>query len=494
MTNHSENRLFRRVLAAAMVVYAAVAVVLTVVEAPPPRPLAPKPVRIAQLLVSEEELARQRAQEARKKVEQERLKQEAEARRKVAEEAKRKAEAERLKQEAEARKQREAEAARKKAEDEARKKAAEEARKKAEAELLKRDAAARQKADEAARLEAERQRVEAEKRRIEEERRRQEELKHQSEARKQAEIARQKADAAARQEQERQRVAAEKRRVEDARRQADVARQQAVEAERRRQEEARRQAEIARVRAFVAEQQRRAEELRRNQEAAMSAGIMGALDDDEGLDDFLQKDGGAPLVKGSKGNLLGGAAAVTAEQAKRGVDTAALARIEELLADIQDLEGFEAVLGAGGALGEAASTEEIQGFLEDVAAGRVSAGEFVARATTIVENPFKILGEAGGVHVRHAEDITRVIMAHRGELTHFYDKALVRTPGLSGVVTVRMVIGANGRVRSATVERSTTGAKGFDAALIQRILAWDFPPVPAGDVEGLYPFRFSEGL
>jgi TonB family protein len=497
----NDTRRFRVVLAVTLVAYAAAGVGIYVTHAPPAFEVKSDKYRIAQLLLRSDEDARKKAEEeARKRAEEEAKKRaEEEAKRLAEEEARRKAEEEaRKKADEEARKRAEEEAKRR-AEEEAKRRAEEEARRLAEAEALR-------KAEEEARRRAE----EEAKRRAEEAARQkaEEALRQAEQERREAEEARRRAEEEARRLAEEARIRA----AEEARRQAEEAARQQAEAEARRvaeeearlkaQEEARRQAEeaarLARIRAALEEKRRREEEARRNQEAAMSAGLMAGM---EGLDEDVQEllpEPEKPLVGSPDGNLLGGEAPAPAPKPDEsasgtggGIPQADVAEIDQLLGNLEDMEGIEKILGDDDAADEAASKEEILAFLKDVEAGRVS-GPMVARTTTVVESPFRILGEVGGVSIRKADEITRIILSHRAELANLYSKALVRNPGFAGIVTVRMVIGADGTVRQALVVGSTTGVPGFDQAVVGRVLSWRFPAVATGEVTGVYPFRFSE--
>ena len=503
----ADARRFHRLLAFSLTLYGILAVITIMVDAPPPKQLPPDEFVVATLLIDPEELARLKAEEeARKKAEAERLKAEEEARKKAEEAARKKAEEERKKAEEEAKKQSEAErkkaeeearkkaeAERLKAEEEARRKAEEErkraeeeaARKKAEAERLKQmDAEARKKAEEEAARAAEEARIRA----AEEARRKAEAAARAAEeARIQAAIeARQRAEEAVRKAEE------ERVRIEQERVRAEQERIRAAEEARVRAEEA---ARLARIQAALAEKKRREEEARRNQEAAMAAGLMGDLDETDDLDDFLE-DSDAPLVGSAEGTMLGGAAQASAPSdgpSRVGVGADDLAEIDALLSDIVDLEGMEAILGENTA-GEVASKEEIAAFLADLSSGRIEVGELISRAATVVDSPFKIIGEKGGVGARKSAEIDAVIRSHTVELTRFYDKALVRLPGLKGTVEVLMTIASDGTVTEISVKSSTTGYAGFDEALIRRIQKWKFPPIPFGEVTGTREFRFSEGL
>jgi TonB family protein len=520
----TDRRRFRWVLSLTLAAYTALGVALYLAKAPPQPEWVARTFRVTELLLQpdEAELRRRAEEEARRKAEAEaRKRAEEEARRLAEEEARRKAEEEaRRKAEEEARRKAEEEA-RRLAEEEARRKAEEEARRRAAEEALKRaEEEARRKAEEEARrlaeAEAARRAAEEAARRAEEEARRRAE----EEARRLAEEeARRKAEEEARriaEEQARIRAAEEARvrAEEEARRQAEAEARRIAEEEARRkaaeeariraEEEARRiaeeQARLAKIRAALEEKRRREEEARRNQEAAMSAGLMADLEEmGDDLDTFLPESE-APLVEGGEGTLLGAAPPVAPapptesgpSTGRAGIDPTELAEIDALLTDIGDLEGIEALLGEDVAA-QSASREEILAFLDDVAKGRLT-GSMVARATTVVESPFKIVGEVGGTGIRKAEAIARIIRSHRGELAHLYDKALVIRPGFEGLVTVRMVIAADGTVADAAVLSSSTGYAGFDEALVRRVLSWRFPAVAGGEVTGIYPFRFSEGL
>lgn len=471
----TDARRFRRVLVLTLLAYGAAGVGVYVAKAPPAFEGQNPRHRIAQLLLRSDEDARRKAEE--------------EAKRRADEEAKKQAQEEARKlAEAEARKQAE-EAARRKAEEEARRIADEEAREKAQAEALQQaDEEARRQAEEEARRKAEEALHQAE---LERQRAAEEALRQAEQARIEAEQARVRAAEEARrqaEEQARQQAAAEARRLAD-----EEARKKADEEARRQAEEA---ARLARIRAALEERRRREEEQRKNTEAAMSAGLMAGMEaPDESIKEFLPESR-KPLVGSPEGTLLGGAAPAPKPEAAKpaapggGIPQADLADIDQLLGNLEDMEGIDKILGDEAA-DEPASKEEILAFLKDVAAGRVS-GPMVARATTVVESPFRILGEVGGVSVRKAEEITRIILSHRAELADLYGKALVRNPGFAGVVTVQMVIGADGTVRDARVVASNTRVPGFDQAVVGRVVTWRFPAVAAGEVTGVYPFRFSE--
>jgi TonB family protein len=90
------------------------------------------------------------------------------------------------------------------------------------------------------------------------------------------------------------------------------------------------------------------------------------------------------------------------------------------------------------------------------------------------------------------EQIRDVVRMHLTEVRGCYERELVANPALTGRVTVHFVIGASGRVTSATVESSTMPDTAVAACVEQAILTWIFPPPDGGGVVAVsYPFVFE---
>ena len=67
-------------------------------------------------------------------------------------------------------------------------------------------------------------------------------------------------------------------------------------------------------------------------------------------------------------------------------------------------------------------------------------------------------------------------------------------PARHGRVVVRFVVGADGVVRSASVDSNTTGDAELGLALSEAIRRWRFPPPEGGDdVTVSFPFVFAPG-
>lgn len=99
------------------------------------------------------------------------------------------------------------------------------------------------------------------------------------------------------------------------------------------------------------------------------------------------------------------------------------------------------------------------------------------------EGPPPQLGELDKPTIRNA-------IRHRiGKIRFCYEKELVAKPGLAGTVTVRFVIGADGKVVSASGTGVDPAVASCVAAVIEEL---QFPrPSGGGNVTVIYPFTFS---
>ena len=89
--------------------------------------------------------------------------------------------------------------------------------------------------------------------------------------------------------------------------------------------------------------------------------------------------------------------------------------------------------------------------------------------------------------------IMQTIRRHRSQLRRCHQQRLRQNPELSGVVIVRLVIGANGQVTQVTVQRSTLSDRPTEQCLLRQLRRLRFPARPSGapPLTVNYPFRFS---
>ncbi len=89
------------------------------------------------------------------------------------------------------------------------------------------------------------------------------------------------------------------------------------------------------------------------------------------------------------------------------------------------------------------------------------------------------------------EQVRRVIRRHRNEYRYCYERELQLKNDLQGKVTIRFVIGANGKVVAAAANEDTVGG-GVGRCIRDRVLRWQFPaPGGGGTVVVSYPFLFK---
>jgi TonB family protein len=78
------------------------------------------------------------------------------------------------------------------------------------------------------------------------------------------------------------------------------------------------------------------------------------------------------------------------------------------------------------------------------------------------------------------------------QVRHCYERRLAVNPTLAGQVSLRFVIGADGRVTAVTVAKDGLGDAEVASCLVARAKMWVFPqPAGGGIVTVTYPFRFA---
>jgi outer membrane biosynthesis protein TonB len=92
------------------------------------------------------------------------------------------------------------------------------------------------------------------------------------------------------------------------------------------------------------------------------------------------------------------------------------------------------------------------------------------------------------------EEIRKVVRTHRREIRSCYEAALTDSPPLSAKVSLKFVIGANGKVETASVVQGAPATARLEGCLVGTVLGWEFPkPEGGGTVTVTYPFIFKAG-
>lgn len=90
------------------------------------------------------------------------------------------------------------------------------------------------------------------------------------------------------------------------------------------------------------------------------------------------------------------------------------------------------------------------------------------------------------------DEIRRVFRRHVNQIRYCYERELTKDPSLAGRIEVKLVIGQDGSVASAQVERDTMRNDAVATCIVGRIKRFRFPPPEGGGIVVVrYPFVFS---
>jgi hypothetical protein len=88
-------------------------------------------------------------------------------------------------------------------------------------------------------------------------------------------------------------------------------------------------------------------------------------------------------------------------------------------------------------------------------------------------------------------EIRRVVTRNLGQVRHCYERVLEDHPGAGGRLTLRWVIGVDGRVVGAGVVSDETGAPALGDCVASAVRRWLFPAPAGGVVTVNYPFTLD---
>ena len=90
--------------------------------------------------------------------------------------------------------------------------------------------------------------------------------------------------------------------------------------------------------------------------------------------------------------------------------------------------------------------------------------------------------------------VKRVFQQRSPGLKHIYRKFIKKNPNntFDGVITLKLTIAADGRVKKSSIKGSTTGVKEFDEEIRKAVSRWIFSKVKSGMTVVYVPIRFYE--
>lgn len=113
------------------------------------------------------------------------------------------------------------------------------------------------------------------------------------------------------------------------------------------------------------------------------------------------------------------------------------------------------------------------------------------RGNFVVQRPQSVEGAGASSAKRDNNAISKIVASHKTSIRMSYEKYLKRNPRLSGKVTIRFTISAEGRVIKIQVLGNTTGSDKLAGDITRKIRMWRFEPVPEGVCTVTYPFVFQ---
>lgn len=137
------------------------------------------------------------------------------------------------------------------------------------------------------------------------------------------------------------------------------------------------------------------------------------------------------------------------------------------------IKGAELLRGKGG------------GGIGALGAGNIGKGSVAGTVTHAVS---RNVGAQGTID---KEAVAKVINSHLHEVSACYERALLKTPGLSGKIVLEWQITTSGTVGFAKTKSSTMQSAAVESCILTSLKTWRFPPAKGAGVLITYPFMFN---
>ena len=147
-------------------------------------------------------------------------------------------------------------------------------------------------------------------------------------------------------------------------------------------------------------------------------------------------------------------------------------------------------LGGGGAGGMGIKGAELLrgkggGGIGALGAGNIGKGSV---AGTVTRASTRSIGAQGTID---KEAVAKVINSHLHEVSSCYERALLKTPGLSGKIQLEWQITTSGSVGFAKTKSSTMQSAAVESCILASLKTWRFPAAKGAGVVITYPFMFN---
>jgi TonB family protein len=155
--------------------------------------------------------------------------------------------------------------------------------------------------------------------------------------------------------------------------------------------------------------------------------------------------------------------------------------------------GMGAGRGRRGGSGAAGAGGNVDDLLSGI--GTASSRSLARKGEIALSKPDAVQGQAAKAANRDIEAINGVIRQKMGAIQFCFKKELRRDPNLSGKITVKFTVEANGRVSNASVKDSNLKSPSLEQCLLKTVSMLMFKPIAEseGSMTVTYPFVFSGG-
>lgn len=137
------------------------------------------------------------------------------------------------------------------------------------------------------------------------------------------------------------------------------------------------------------------------------------------------------------------------------------------------IKGAEMLRGKGGA------------GIGALGAGNIGKGAIAGSVSRAVS---RTVGAQGNID---KEAVAKAINSHLGEVSACYERALLKTPGLTGKITLEWQITLSGTVGYAKTKSSSMRSAEVESCIINSLKNWKFPAAKGAGVVISYPFMFN---
>jgi TonB family protein len=139
------------------------------------------------------------------------------------------------------------------------------------------------------------------------------------------------------------------------------------------------------------------------------------------------------------------------------------------------------MLGAAGS----ASSQEQGGAVSDPSDAEQKLLRSLVVDTSAVSPPLRAHGSLDPGKIRE------VVSSHQAELLGCYERAVLETPTLSGICTVRIVVDRSGTVGSASIHGSSLNSLSMHRCVLELVRTWRFQAPADGKAAAVeYPLVF----